>query len=77
MISMFHRHRRAFCVAVVVGVLSVTGCGGKTIESYKPDNDSARRAVETALGAWKSGKALGTIAGAPAIDTFDARWRSA
>jgi hypothetical protein len=56
--------------------LVAIGCGGKSIESYKPKSDTARQAVTKALDAWKSGQALATIPGPPAIDTFDARWRS-
>ena len=52
------------------------GCRGKSIESYDPQTDVARQALEKSLGAWKSGQPLATIVGTPAIDTFDARWRS-
>lgn len=63
-------------VSCALMLVSVAGCGGNSIESYKPKSASARQAIEKSLDAWKSGKSLATISGSPAIDTFDARWRS-
>lgn len=54
----------------------LVGCRGKSIESYDPQKDVARQAIEKSLSTWKSGKPLATIPGTPAIDTFDTRWRS-
>ena len=73
MIAKHHMSRMVLPVLVSVCLL---GCRGKSIESYDPQKDVARQAIEKSLGAWKSGKPLATIAGSPAIDTFDARWRS-
>lgn len=60
----------------VLGVALLVGCGSRSANDYKPNAGAARQAIETALTTWKEGKPLGTIAGKPAIDTFDARWRS-
>ncbi|MFO0943302.1 MAG: hypothetical protein U0930_21415 [Pirellulales bacterium] len=59
-----------------LAVCFLFGCGGRSISDYKSTSETARKAIETSLAAWKEGKPLGTISGKPAIDTFDARWRS-
>jgi hypothetical protein len=53
------------------------GCSGKSVESYKPTSESARKAIETALSTWKSGAAHGSITNVkPSLDVFDARWQA-
>ena len=64
-------------IGAMVFICCVLGCAGKSIESYKPTSESARKAIETALSTWKSGTAHGSITSVkPSVDVFDARWRA-
>lgn len=57
-------------------MLLVAGCGGASLESYTPEADKARKALEVALDAWKGGAPMKTIdAGDYKINAEDVRWR--
>jgi hypothetical protein len=61
----------------LIFVFCSLGCTGKSVESYKPTNESARKAIETALSTWKSGTPHGSITNVkPSLDVFDARWQA-
>lgn len=64
------------CVLFGLTVIAIGGCAAKSTDSYNPKASTARQAIERSLDAWKSGKPFGTIAGSPAIDTYDARWQA-
>jgi hypothetical protein len=77
---MFDMHFLSRLVAVGLLFLvtaSSLGCGGKSVESYKPSVVKARQAIEAALSTWKDGAKHGPItSGSPALNVFDARWQS-
>lgn len=62
-------------LAAAVG--SIVGCGGAVdVKSYVPAGELARKSLETALDAWKAGKALDAIGAAnPAISAQDTLWQ--
>ena len=61
----------------LVFVCFAAGCTGKSVERYKPTNEVARKAIDTALSTWKSGTAHGSITSVkPSLDVFDARWQA-
>ena len=62
---------------VLIFVCCALGCTSKSVESYRPSNDSARKAIETALSTWKAGTKHGSITSVkPSLDVFDARWQA-
>ena len=53
------------------------GCSGKSVASYKPSNEVARQALQTALSTWKSGAKHDPITSVkPNLEVFDARWQA-
>ena len=67
---------RFLLLAAAVG--PIFGCGGKAdIKGYVPADALARKSLETALDAWKAGKAPDAIGAAePAVSAQDALWQS-
>ncbi len=73
------RHPRYLCRAIALLALSalVSGCGEKvTVESFHPEKDLAREALDTALTAWQNGlEKPGVIdTGEPAVQLVDPAW---
>lgn len=65
------------CSWALAFVCCTLGCTSKSVDSYKPSNESARQAIETALSTWKSGTKHGSITNVkPNLDVFDARWQA-
>ncbi len=51
------------------------GCGSQaTVESYYPEEMTAKEALEKALTAWQNGEAQQLIPGKPRIQVADERW---
>ena len=60
--------------ALVIAAAIVAGCGG---EKHVPAANASRKALETALSAWRDGKAAGTLeATNPVIQAEDGEWRA-
>jgi len=58
-------------------LLLAAGCGDKGYDRFIPSDSSARKALETALGAWQNGQRPGRIgSGPPAIEVIDAKWKA-
>jgi hypothetical protein len=75
--SVFARPRWSRGLVAVATAVVLAGCGGAPEERYIPDAARARRALETALAAWKDGAPNETIKTAePPVDVYDARWRN-
>ena len=76
------RIQPAMCRGIALcGLLSLlVGCGsGQTsVDSFNPQEDDARKALETALTAWQKGQAEpGLIKdAAPAVQVSDSTWKS-
>jgi hypothetical protein len=70
-----HSTRRAASVLTLALVaLGCLGCGGG-YEKYIPPEAASRKALETALDAWQSGKSPGVVAsGSPSVAAVDTRW---
>lgn len=65
-------------LTLMVGTLLLAGCspGGK-VEDFTPPADNARKALEAALGHWKSGNKPGTIPGiTPVVEVLDSKWKA-
>jgi len=61
-------------VFAMLGLCVVLGCGDS---GHVPATDSARKSLESALTAWRDGKAVGQIEGSsPTIQAEDSEWRS-
>ena len=71
--SISRRLRLAACCLVLLGL---AGCTDKTYNRYIPSDDKARQALEAALSAWQSGRALDRIEATPAVQAVDWRWRA-
>lgn len=51
------------------------GCSDRGYDKYVPSEDRARQALDAALGAWRDGKKVGKIEGAPmAVQAVDSQW---
>jgi hypothetical protein len=63
--------------AYVLTLFAGAGCGGhRGFERYVPAEDTARRALETALAAWRDGGAAdGPAHGLPALQVVDTQRR--
>jgi hypothetical protein len=67
------------CVSAVLAVIAtLSGCSGKTAESFVPASDNAQASVERALSAWQSGAAAGrlepTASGQVPLQAVDSDW---
>lgn len=69
--------RRRLLAGGCLGLLAV-GCnaGAKDYSAYVPASDSARKALQASLDAWKAGRPLGRVEARPPIDVLDSKWRA-
>ena len=68
-----------FCIPfALAAAATLSGCAGKTAESFVPASDSAQASVERALSAWKSGAAAGRLepvaSGQVPLQAVDSDW---
>jgi hypothetical protein len=68
-----------FWIAAVLAVTTtLSGCAGKTAESFVPASDNAQASVERALLAWQSGAAAGrlepAVSGQVPLQAVDSDW---
>ena len=55
----------------------LAGCGGNSVESYVPQSDSAKEAVQLALDAWKGGQSADPVGKSPSgatVRAIDMDW---
>ena len=55
----------------------LAGCGGNSVESYVPQSDSAKEALQLALDAWKGGQSADPVGKSPSgatIRAIDMDW---
>jgi hypothetical protein len=53
------------------------GCMQRSQEEFRASPENARRALETALTAWRDGQPVGEIRGGPVtIQAVDSRWKA-
>jgi hypothetical protein len=75
---MFIRQTRTSRPVLTLGLMLATcaGCADKNFDKYVPSEDRARQALDATLSAWRDGKPVGTIEGAPvAVQAVDSRWQ--
>jgi hypothetical protein len=68
-----------FCIPfALAAAATLSGCAGKTAESFVPASDNAQASVERALSAWKSGAAAGRLepvaSGQVPLQAVDSDW---
>jgi hypothetical protein len=69
--------RRAAALAGALLVLGCLGCQDRSYSKYVPAEDQARKALESALAAWQSGKKFGPVEGSsPTVQVVESRWQS-
>ncbi len=69
--------RRAAALAGALLVLACLGCQDRSYSKYVPAEGQARQALESALGAWKSGKKFGPVEGtSPTVQVVESRWQA-
>jgi len=60
---------------LVLILVSVCGCSGKSYQKYIPASGTAQQALEEVLATWKNGQAMGRIESfSPPIQVLDSRW---
>jgi hypothetical protein len=63
-------------IAAMAALLTaMAGCDATGNARHVPDADLARTSLQTALTAWRDGRPCEPIAGPPAIQVSDSRWR--
>lgn len=67
-----HRERTRLATILIVCLLTVAGCRGRTNADYVPPPDSARRALVLVLDSWNRGEPPGPIGAAPTVEVGDA-----
>ncbi|MCY2962450.1 MAG: hypothetical protein NT069_02155 [Planctomycetota bacterium] len=74
--SLFRSTPIALLLALFLTSVFAGGCGrGASEESYKPQESVAKTALETALSAWKGGRAgPGRFEQTPALQVVDTEW---
>ena len=72
------RASQFLATCLLTSILGAAGCGGGASEqSFKPQEDAARAALEKALSTWKSGRAQpGEIDQKPKLQVADTDWAS-
>ena len=59
----------------VLSLAVCAGCWARSNDKYIPSEDKARQALEATLNAWRDGKKLGAIDGAPVpVQAVDTKW---
>lgn len=72
-------NRRRLLAGFVLGLLAVAGCRSraKDYSAFVPASDTARKALQTALDAWKAGQVPSQLARAtPPIQVIDSKWKA-
>ncbi len=62
-----------FCLGLLAAGCSA---GAKDYSAFVPPPDSARKALQASLDAWKAGQPMGRVESKPPIDVLDSRWRA-
>jgi hypothetical protein len=61
---------------ILIVLLALPGCGGRTRQDYVPPPEAARAALTKAMEAWRQGEPPGRIEGQPAIQVGDTHRRA-